>query len=360
MDISGLKEGWHSSTVQIVNCYDQVLNEYTVSFLIKHDTAILLENPNFLQESDRYLIIKGWALSTSKGAEVDVYIDGKRAKSNISREKRDEVYEIMSNGYGRDYTTPKPEFKAELNVQSLANGLHDVSVKVRSKTTNEVLGSWDTKINIRHLSYRKGIDVSEHNGKINWQKVKDSGIDFAIIRIGWGHFQKDKYFDYNVSECERLNIPYGVYHYSYALNMNESDLEIQGVLSALKGHHPQLPVFIDMEDADGYKSKNGMPSNYMLQRICLDFVDKINAKGYKTGVYASLNWWDTKLVNSTLNLYDKWIARWPVNSNGNQTALNTSAYDYPEGSDIWQFTSNGTVPGISGRVDMNYCYKKFY
>ena len=179
VDISGLKEGWHSSTVQIVNCYDQVLNEYTVSFLIKHDTAILLENPNFLQESDRYLIIKGWALSTSKGAEVDVYIDGKRAKSNISREKRDEVYEIMSNGYGRDYTTPKPEFKAELNVQSLANGLHDVSVKVRSKTTNEVLGSWDTKINIRHLSYRKGIDVSEHNGKINWQKVKDSGIDFA-------------------------------------------------------------------------------------------------------------------------------------------------------------------------------------
>ena len=98
----------------------------------------------------------------------------------------------------------------------------------------------------------QGIDVSEHNGTINWQSVKDAGIDFAILRVGFAGDTSggrlDNYFKRNVSECERLGIPYGVYLYSYARNEDEAQAEARLMLSALKGHSPTLPVYYDLEE----------------------------------------------------------------------------------------------------------------
>ena len=194
-----------------------------------------------------------------------------------------------------------------------------------------------------------GIDVSAHNAKIDWEKVKNAGVDFAILRCGIGQnykSQDDKYFERNVSECERLEIPYGIYIYSYALNTKNASSEADHALRLLKGHNPQYGVWFDMEDADGYKKKHGMPSNKELVNICITFCDKMIKNGYRTGIYASLSWFKNQLKDSKLDKYERWVAQW------NDHCSYTKDYV------MWQYTSSGMVDGISGRVDMNIMYLK--
>lgn len=211
----------------------------------------------------------------------------------------------------------------------------------KSSTLSHKTNSTNTEI--------AGIDVSAHNGKIDWEKVKKAGVDFAILRCGFGKdykSQDDKYFERNLSECERLQIPYGVYIYSYALNKNDASSEADHVLRLLKGHTPKYGVWFDMEDADGYKRKNGMPSNNTLVNICVEFCDKMIKNGYKTGIYASLSWFNNQLKDSKLDKYEKWVAQW------NDRCSYTKDYI------MWQYTSSGLVDGINGRTDMNIMYLK--
>lgn len=194
-----------------------------------------------------------------------------------------------------------------------------------------------------------GIDVSAHNQTIDWEKVKKSGVEFAILRCGFGQdykSQDDKYFARNVSECERLKIPYGVYLYSYALNTKTASSEADHALRLLKGHTPKYGVWFDMEDADKYKQRNGMPSDETLVNICVEFCDKMIKNGYKTGIYASLSWFKNQLNDSKLDKYDKWVAQW------NDKCSYTKDYV------MWQYTSSGLVDGINGRTDMNIMYLK--
>ena len=105
-----------------------------------------------------------------------------------------------------------------------------------------------------------GIDVSKHNGKVDWPTAKAAGLNFAMIRCGYGSdmaSQDDQQWERNVKECDRLGIPWGAYLYSYALNANDAKSELQHALRLLKGKKPTYPVFIDMEDADGYKANHG-------------------------------------------------------------------------------------------------------
>ena len=112
----------------------------------------------------------------------------------------------------------------------------------------------------------KGIDVSAHQGRIDWEKVKNSGIQFAILRLGIGSdiaSQDDAYFAANVQGCESVGLPWGAYLYSYALNLEDAKSEVQHALRLLNGKRPEYPVFFDMEDADGYKAKHDVcPRRY--------------------------------------------------------------------------------------------------
>ena len=117
----------------------------------------------------------------------------------------------------------------------------------------------------------KGIDVSEHNGVIDWGKAKADGVQFAMIRMGVGSdimSQDDVQFEHNVQECERLGIPWGAYLYSYALNVQQARSEANHIKRLMKSKKPSYPVAFDMEDADHYKAKHGMPSNSTLVDIC--------------------------------------------------------------------------------------------
>ena len=192
-----------------------------------------------------------------------------------------------------------------------------------------------------------GVDVSEHQGIIDWEKVKNNGIAFAIIRCGYGKddpSQDDKMFARNVAECERLNIPYGIYLYSYALDIEGAKSEAAHALRLISGHNPELGIWFDMEDADGYKLRNGMPSNNTLVEMCITFCEIMKENGYKTGVYANLSWLMNQLNDSRLDIYDKWVAQW------------NATCDYTKKYIMWQYTSDGTVKGIEGRVDMNKYY----
>lgn len=189
---------------------------------------------------------------------------------------------------------------------------------------------------------KKGIDVSEWNEKINWEAAIADGVEYAIIRCGWGMDytdQDDDWWEYNVSECERLGIPYGVYLYSYATNTDRASSEADHALRLLQGHHPSYPVYFDMED-----SSTQDVGNAMLGSIAKTFCDKVSAAGYRVGIYASLSWWNTYLTDPVFNngSWSKWVAQW------SDACTYTGAYD------MWQCTEKGSIQGINGNVDLNF------
>lgn len=186
---------------------------------------------------------------------------------------------------------------------------------------------------------RKIIDVSYHNGTIDWEKVKAAGIEGAIIRCGYGMDQTDQddvQFKRNADECTRLGIPFGVYLYSYANNARKAESEAQHVLRLIAGYHLSYPVYYDLEERG---TEVGA-----VERMKI-FADIIEAAGYWCGVYCNKSWWDNYL-SSLGDRYTKWIARY-----NNVLGM--------DGVDMWQYTSDGSVSGIAGRVDMNHCYRDF-
>ena len=192
----------------------------------------------------------------------------------------------------------------------------------------------------------KGIDISTWQGNVDFNKVKAAGIDFAIIRTGYGSKGKDDKLDANVRGCEAVGLPYGFYHYSYARNEEEAKTEVQNLLNLIKGYKPTYPVYIDMEDADGYKKNNNV-SYATCINICEIECKALEAAGYYAGIYANLDWLNNKINSSKLDKFDKWVAQWHTKC--------TYAGSYG----VWQYTSDGKVNGISGRVDMNECYKDY-
>ena len=187
---------------------------------------------------------------------------------------------------------------------------------------------------------KKVIDVSEHQGKIDWEKVKGN-IDGAILRCGYGMDQTnqdDEQWKRNLSECERLGIPVGVYLYSYANTEAKAKSELSHILRLIKGHKFQLPIFIDLEQS-GTESM----AKKTAQIVC----DGLKSAGYTPGIYANLNWWTNYLKG--VSGYRKWIAHY----------TSGSADKYKNGYDGWQYSSSGKVSGISGNCDMNYWYAEF-
>ena len=210
----------------------------------------------------------------------------------------------------------------------------------------------------------QGIDVSEHNGTINWQSVKDSGIDFAILRVGFAGDTNggrlDNYFKRNVSECERLGIPYGVYLYSYARNEDEAQAEARLMLSALKGHSPTLPVYYDLEEretnADGSPKWTPFNDPSKLASIAKTFCGQIAAAGYKPGIYANVNWFKNYLTDPCFlsSGWSIWTAQYWYGGRYDECLGLTP--DAPAKYDCWQYSARGSVPGVSGDVDVSYWF----
>ena len=136
----------------------------------------------------------------------------------------------------------------------------------------------------------KGIDVSENNGAIDWQAVKNEGIEFVIIRCSYGLHSKDGNFAENVAGAHEVGLKVGAYHYSYALTVDDAIQEAVNCREAIDstGVGIELPVFFDMEDADQYKANHSFSfSTEDITAICKAFIDNL---GLDCGVYASYSW----------------------------------------------------------------------
>lgn len=190
----------------------------------------------------------------------------------------------------------------------------------------------------------RGIDVSKWQGNIDWNRVKASGVDFAILRAGYGSVssQKDVTFEDNYQNAKAAGIPVGAYHYSYAKDIAGAKREAQTFLEWIKGKQFEYPVVFDIEESATYSlGKN------TVSEIIKTFCSIVEAAGYYVSVYTNKNWLDHVVSDEVKSKYDTWLAQW----------TSTPSYIGPYG--MWQYTSSGVVDGISGRVDMDIAYKNY-
>ncbi|MCM1315598.1 MAG: D-Ala-D-Ala carboxypeptidase family metallohydrolase [Alistipes senegalensis] len=187
-----------------------------------------------------------------------------------------------------------------------------------------------------------GIDVSEHQGIIDWDKVKASGkVDFAIIRAGYGKEinQVDQQFERNYSECKRLNIPVGAYWYTYATTADEAKQEASVCLKTLAGKSFEYPVAFDIEEK----------SNLIrASELCEAFCSELEKAGYYIAVYSFKSAFENNITSDITEKYDTFLSH-----------IGAEQTDYSSDYGLWQYFWTGRIDGITGNVDLDYSYKDY-
>ena len=202
----------------------------------------------------------------------------------------------------------------------------------------------DTTDKHKETDTMKGIDVSVHNGDIDWQKVKADGIEFAILRAGYGKLasQKDQKFEQNYKNAKAVNFPVGAYWYSYAMNENEARQEADVFLSVIKGKQFEFPVYFDLEEKKQFDL-----GKEKVSAIMRAFLERVEAAGYFVGLYGSASSLVTHTADDIKSWYTIWLAHWVDQTN------------YSGAYGIWQHSEKGKVAGINGNVDLDIGYKDF-
>lgn len=199
----------------------------------------------------------------------------------------------------------------------------------------------------------KGIDVSKHQGNINWSHVKAAGIDFAILRAGYGKesSQVDSCFDNNYAGCKSNGIPCGCYWFSYATTVEEVKKEAEVFLNTIKGKVFEMPVYFDMESSKSKDGKELVNLDKMGKTLCTEiaktFLNIVEKAGYFVGIYMSAIPLESYIDTSVRERYAVWVADY---------RSNTTSETYKSKYGIWQKCDAGTVNGISGSVDLDECY----
>lgn len=233
-------------------------------------------------------------------------------------------------------------------------------VSYKKNSSAIVEGASSDSIETRSVNI--GIDVSHHQNransaekditkKVDWQKVKASGIQYAIIRTSYSTVTADEYFDINMQEAIKAGMPVGVYIYSLADTVKEAEKEAEYVLEKIKGYKLQYPIMFDIEDAVHKKLSKKQNTN-----IIKAFCEKIEAAGYPVMIYSGCSFSRTYLDLNELKDYDLWIAHYTTSGQLiNDEYHHGSSCNYPLVR-MWQYSSSGRVDGIVGNVDMNYMF----
>ena len=192
----------------------------------------------------------------------------------------------------------------------------------------------------------KGIDVSEFQGSIDWNKVKADGVEFAILKFGniydYDANYKDSKFDTNYKKCQELGIKTGIYIYNYCNTVETLKKGLEWTFAKLGNIKLDMPIYLDMEDKDIQGETVETLTNQ-----CNEFAKYVKNKGYKAGVYANVNWLKNELNPEK---FDKDISVW--------VAQYYKECQYTGEYDIWQYTSSGKVDGVSGNCDIDYLYNE--
>ncbi len=260
-----------------------------------------------------------------------------------------------------DYESPPPtvitvkdkvEYTAIADISLLMKTEADIIAEEEDTAQKDALEDADeteiTDIRETGGEAQMGIDVSKWNGDIDWDKVRNDGIEFAIIRAGYrgsstGALVEDPYFRTNMEGALYAGLKTGVYFFTQATNEVEAVEEASMVLALCEKYRITCPVFIDTEGAGG----NGRADDLDVEtrtRVCQAFCETIESAGYTAGVYGSRNWFRNRIRIDNLEPYVVWLAEY------RETPQYGGNYQF------WQYTSSGSVDGIEGRVDLNLSY----
>lgn len=244
-------------------------------------------------------------------------------------------------------------FSGIANITSAYTSVHlDVRIGAKwygdeTKGTNTVTNDFYSYFGIAKTQQpsgivAKGIDVSKHQGVINWEKVKASGqVDFAILRAGFGKesSQIDVQFERNYSECKRLGIPCGAYWYSYAKTAAEAEQEAAVCLSALAGKQFEYPIAFDIEEKASLQNADA---------LCQAFCSALESAGYYVAIYTFKSALESCIGDNVKNRYDVFLSH-----------VDVSKSSYTGNYGLWQYSWKGSVSGIVGDVDLDYAYQDY-
>jgi len=203
------------------------------------------------------------------------------------------------------------------------------------------------------MSVKRGIDVAKWQGVVDWKKVKDSGCEFAILKVIDKSGSKESAFDRNYDGCKNNNIPIGVYNYSYATDVANAKSDAQKVVSIISGKSVTMKVWLDVED----KCQQGIGQK--LVDIIKAYQKIIVSAGFEFGVYTGLSFYNS-YIKPYKNQIDCpfWIARYPSSARLTLSAILSESKKPVISHKLWgwQYASSGIVSGINGNVDLNICY----
>ena len=197
-----------------------------------------------------------------------------------------------------------------------------------------------------------GIDVSEYQGEIDWEQVKQAGIDFAFIRVGYrtygdGIITYDSAFQRNIEGAQEAGIKVGAYFYSQATNADEAVEEADAVIDALAEYDITYPVVYDWELVYHDNARTDDVSVEALADCCVSFCERVKDSGYTPMIYQNTGTATHKLDLPRIKDYDFWLAEY-----GDQPSY---YYDFK----IWQYSNTGSIPGVEGEVDLNICFRPY-
>ena len=235
-------------------------------------------------------------------------------------------------------------------------GMYTYSVNIKDKANAVLTLSYNLNV-VSNGTFDKGIDVSAWQGYVDWSKVKQSDVDFAMLRILSGTMDNltiDSQFYNNIANASNNGISVGVYRYGYAESVDEARREAQMVVNALKssGYDISYPVAYDVEDIETQGPEN--LSKTELTNIIKAFKQVIESNGYQFMIYANKNWLENIIDMKQFSQEDVWIAQYR-----DYTPDLGYQYSGPGNVTIWQYSSRGSVQGISGNVDMNIGYYRY-
>ena len=251
------------------------------------------------------------------------------------------------------------------------DGCNPVLGVLRAKDQSKVLGKTktstpattpasDTAKTVAPAQGKKIVDVSQYQANVNYAAAAKA-IDGMIIRVGYrgwgtaGNLCKDSQFENHIKGAVANKIPYGFYFFSQATNENEAVAEANYVYDLIKSYSPTYPIYIDVEESGAPNSGGRADKNSKdtWTKVCKAFCNRIKKLGYNAGIYASLNWFTNKLNFNELTSYSIWCASYGSNDGQAHIKPNLNPLDG------WQFTSQYSLSGFSGKVDMSYFYKEF-
>ncbi len=230
--------------------------------------------------------------------------------------------------------------------------VNDITLTVKEKSTTTTTPSTPTPIYMEDVikehkneNTRIGLDVSKWQGEIDFEKVKEAGAEFVIIRIAWGYNDEgenviDEYFEANLEGAKKAGLDVGLYYYSYANSVKDAKAQAQWIVDTLDGETLELPISFDWEEWSNFNSYNLSLTD--LNNMALKFINVVEEAGYEGMNYGSANYlrnmWYTK------DDYKTWLAHYTSSTN--------YEYDYY----MWQLTQFGKIDGINGDVDINVLY----